>query len=113
MKMKTVSFIGVVILAVIAVVTFTGCDAHTDVNQFNHEFFPTNHWKVVGQGTNGMVVVETTSTNLLEYLRVHAATPEVGPMTNGQSVRVKMTVRRSTLDGGLKLISSKAYPAEE
>ncbi len=108
--MKIKVGVGAVLVAVITLLT-TGC-RETDKSQFNQTFFPTNHWKVVGQGTNGEVVVETTSTNLLAYLRVHKATP-VGRLTNGQPVRVQMTLHRRSYNRGVELISSKAYPAVE
>lgn len=110
MNMKPTAVIGAVILAVVTFLT-TGCE-ETDKSQFNLTSFPTNHWKVVGQGTNGQVVVETTSTNLLQYLRVHAATAVV-PLTNGQSARVEITTRWNPMKGVKELISSKAYPAME
>ncbi len=110
MNMKNHAVIGTVLVAVVTLIT--GCSVGTDKSQFNQTFFPTNHWEVVGQGTNGEVVVETTSTNLLAYLRVHKATP-VGRLTNGQPVRVQMTLRRRPYNGGVELISSKAYPAVE
>ena len=109
MKAKN-AVIGAVLVAVVIVIT--GCGGETDKSQFNRTFFPTNHWKVVGQGTDGEVVVETTSTNLLVHLRVHKATP-VGRLTNGQPVRVEMTTRWMPRKGMVELISSKAYPAVE
>lgn len=108
--MKTNSVIGAAIWAAITAIN-TGCDMETDKSQFNQTMFPTNHWKVVGHGTNGEVVVETTSTNLVEYLRVHKATA-VSTLTNNQPVRVEMVVRPVPM-GRVLLISSKAYPASE
>lgn len=111
--MKTnILLIGVVIVAIVTIIT--GCDVSSmsDKNQYNRTYFPTNHWTVVGQGTNGQVVVETTSTNLAEHFRVHTATA-VTPLSNGQPVRVEMTVRRNTTKGWVELISSSAYPAME
>ncbi len=111
MNMKTLVVTGAAISAV--VILISGCsDAVTDKSQFNQTFFPTNHWVVVGQGTNGQVVVETKSTNMLEYLRVHAATAVV-PLTNGQSARVEITIRLNPLNRKVDIISSKAYPAKE
>ena len=102
----------VIVLAII--VTFvTGCDeVKTDKSQFNQTVVPTNHWKVVGQGTNGQVVVETKSTNLREQFRVQIASSVV-PLTNGQPVRVEMVVRPNPMKGRVDIISSKAYPAME
>lgn len=102
-----------IVSIIVIVAFFTGCSEPMDKSQFNREFFPTNHWKVVGQGTNGQVVVETQSTNVAEYFRVHAATPMVSPMTNGQPVRVQLTLRANPRNGWIDLISSKAYPAEK
>ncbi len=102
------------ILAIVAVLTavFTvGCDdSNKDLSKYNRTFFPTNHWEVVGQGTNGQVVVETKSTNLMQNFRVHASSA-VAPLTNGQKVRVELTVRNNPRVGGIDLISSKAYPS--
>ena len=96
-----------------AIITITtGCNEPVDRNQFNQTFFPTNHWKVVGHGTNGEVVVETKSTNLVEHLRVHRAVA-VGILTNGQPVRVEMTVRWEPSLGKTLLIKSRAYPSSE
>ena len=106
MKTTTV-VIGIVILAIVTIIS-TGCEK-TDPNQFNHTLFPTNHWKVVGFGTNNEVVVETESTNLLVYLRVHKATDVVGVLTNGQPVRVEMVVRVDSLRNKVILVGSKAY----
>lgn len=104
----------IIVVAIMVIVTIiTGCDVgSTDKSQFNRTYFPTNHWKVVGQGTNGQVVVETTSTNLAEHFRVHAA-EAVTPLSNGQPVRVEMTVRWNPTKRWVDLISSKAYPAME
>ncbi len=110
MSMKTNSVIGAVILVVVIFLT-TGCE-EADKSQFNLTSFPTNHWKVVGQGTNGQVVVETTSTNLLQYFRVHLATAVV-PLTNGQSARLEVTTRWNPRKGVREIISSMAYPAME
>lgn len=109
MNMKKTN--AIIVAVILAVVTFinTGCGP-IDRSQFNQTAFPTNHWKVVGQGTNGQVVVETKSTNLLEKLRVHVADAVI-PMTNGQSARVEITIRRNNSRGGIELISSKAYPS--
>lgn len=106
------TIIGVVIMTIVTIIT--GCDVRStsDKSQFNRTYFPTNTWKVVGQGTNGQVVVETTSTNITEHFRVHAAT-SVTPLSNGQPVRVEMTVRWNPSKGWVDLISSKAYPAME
>ena len=105
------AFVGAVLVAVVVVIT--GCSGETDKSQFNRTFFPTNHWRVVGQGwTNGEVLVETTSTNLLVHLRVHKATP-IGRLTNGQPVRVEITTRWMPKKGMIEIISSKAYPAVE
>lgn len=109
--MKTKNVVIVTVLVAVVVV-ITGCSGETDKSQFNRTFFPTNHWKVVGQGTDGEVVVETTSTNLLVHLRVHKAT-SIGRLTNGQPVRVEMTTRWMPRKGMIELISSKAYPAVE
>ena len=108
--MKNNSVIGAVILAVVTLLN-SGCE-RTDKSQYNHVLFPTNHWKVVGQGTNGQVLVETKSTNLAYYLRVHASDAMV-TLTNGQPARVEMTVRWNPTKGVVDIISSKAYPAME
>lgn len=111
--MKTAKIlIGIAIMAIVTIIT--GCDvgSTSDKSQFNRTYFPTNHWKVVGQGTNGQVVVETTSTNLAEHFRVHTATA-VTPLSNGQPARVEMTVRWNPTKRWVDLISSKAYPAME
>ena len=108
--MKT-NNIGIAILAVATLIA-VGCVVETDKSQYNRTFFPTNHWRVVGQGTNGQVIVETKSTNLLEHFRVHAATA-VGYLTNGQPTRVEMVVRWNPTIRTVELISSKAYPAIE
>ena len=101
--------VGAVILAVITIIS-AGC-GETERSQYNRTFFPTNHWKVVGQGTDGEVVVETLSTNLLVQFRVHKAI-SVGTLTNGQSVRVEMVIRPPPYLGGrVRVVSSKAYPA--
>lgn len=89
---------------------FTGCE--NDKNQFNVTVFPTNLWKVVGQGTNGQVLVETKTTNLLQRLRVHVATAVV-PLTNGQVTRVEFTTRWNPTKGIREIVNSKAYPAVE
>lgn len=112
MKNNKSNIIVVVIMATVTIIT--GCDfgSTSDKSQFSRTYFPTNHWRVVGQGTNGQVVVETTSTNLAEHFRVHAA-EAVTPLSNGQPVRVEMTVRWNPSKGWVELISSKAYPAME
>lgn len=97
-------------IAIFAIIT-VGC-GETDKNQFNRTFFPTNHWVVVGQGTNRQVIVETKSTNLAYYLRVHSSIAD-SLLTNGQPVRVEMTVRWNPMKASVDLISSKAYPAME
>ncbi len=95
----------------VATFIFTGCEK-IDNNQFNITVFPTNHWKVVGQGTNGQVVVETKTTNLLQRFRVHVATAVV-PLTNGQVTRVEITTRWNPTKGIREIVYSKAYPAVE
>ncbi len=111
-KINVVIAIVLVAIPMVAVLLIIGHSVDTDRGRFDQTFFPTNHYVVVGHGTNGEVVVETTSTNLLPYLRVHVATL-VGLLTNGQPVRVQLTLRPKPYNGGVELISSKAYPAVE
>ncbi len=108
MKNKII-LIGTVILAVVTV----GCDnMDVDPNKFNQTYFPTNHWEVVGQGTNGQVIVEAKANNLAHSLQV-IASEAVVPLTNGQPVRVELTIRSVGIYGGFKLIGSKAYPSTD
>lgn len=103
--------ININVYVVIAIsLLFAGCE--NDKNQFNVTVFPTNLWKVVGQGTNGQVLVETKTTNLLQRLRVHVATAVV-PLTNGQVTRVEFTTRWNPTKGIIEIVNSKAYPAVE
>jgi len=85
-----------------------GCDMHYE--QPVHTYFPTNHWTVKSV-VEGEVVAETLSTNLAERFRVVKAAP-VTPLTNGQSVRVELTLRQGP-HYRLELVSARAYPAVE
>lgn len=96
---------GTVILAVIT----GGCDNSHKERSVNQTYFPTNRWQVVGQGTNGQVVVEAKENKLVHRLQVVTAEAVV-PLTNGQSVRVELTVS-GDFYGRFKLIGSKAYPS--
>ena len=73
--------------------------------------FPTNTWNVIGVTTDGLVMVETKGTNLLERYRVVKATPTV-PMTNGQPVRVEFAFKRK-LNSQVEITATKAYPVAQ
>ncbi len=104
--MNTIKSIEIALVAIVVLFT-SGCGE--DKSCFNQTRFPSVHWRVVVQGTNGEVVVETTSTNLVDYLRVHRAVT-VTLLTNGQPARVEMVIRWDPSVGKVRLISSKAYP---
>lgn len=99
------------ILGPIVAFLLVGCDV-PEYKPSVDTFFPTNHWRVTSV-IDEEVVVETLETNLLERFRVVKAKP-MSPLTNGQPVRVEMTLgRKPGIFGpnGVLLLSAKAYPA--
>lgn len=101
--------VGAVILAVV-VLTLIGCGEAGKVEPPVFTFFPTNHWTVKSV-VEGEVVVEARGTNLSEKFRVVRAVP-VAPLTNGQPVRVEITVQQKPYYK-FEFLSAKAYPAVE
>jgi hypothetical protein len=95
-------------LLVFAVFILLGCTPEKTTAPLTA--FPTNTWNVVSVA-DGMVVVETKGTNLLERYRVVKATPVV-PMTNGQPVRVEFAFKRK-LNSQVEITATKAYPVAQ